>query len=212
MRMRWHGHSCFEIQEGITIVTDPHDGKSLGITKPTVRANVVLISHDHFDHNCARVVKGLDTETVSEAGKTKKSGIEITGIRTFHDDEGGSKRGSNIVFRFQMGGVTFCHMGDLGEMPGDDFFRSLGHVDILMIPVGNVFTIGAEMARDIIAKTGARVAVPMHYRVRGLSLSIKPVDDFIALFQEEKISHIGNEIDFLAEDIPSESEVWVFTL
>jgi len=212
MRMRWHGHACFEIQDGVTIITDPHDGKSLGIPKPTARANIILVSHDHFDHNCTRMVKGLDTEIVSNAGVTRKAGVDMMGFETFHDETGGSKRGRNTVFRFELGGLIFCHMGDLGEVPKDNFFEKLGKVDVLMIPVGNIFTIGAEQARDIAARTGARVTVPMHYRVRGLSLSIKPVDDFLSLFPEERISHIGNEIEFLPEDMPGENEVWVFTL
>ena len=52
MRIRWHGHSCFEISDGkTTIVTDPHDGRSLGIRPPSVSADIVLISHDHSDHS-----------------------------------------------------------------------------------------------------------------------------------------------------------------
>ena len=58
MMITWHGHSCFEIKDGVTVVTDPHDGKSIGVKPPVVKADIVLISHEHFDHNCARIVRG----------------------------------------------------------------------------------------------------------------------------------------------------------
>ena len=212
MRIRWHGHSCFEIQDETTLVTDPHDGKSLGIGRPNLKAAIALVSHDHFDHNCTRIVKGLETEAIRVPGKKKVSGISIHGIKTFHDEDGGEKRGENIVYKFTMGGMKFCHLGDLGEIPPEEFFTELGDVDILFIPVGNVFTIGAEEAKTIAEKVGARVIIPMHYRVRGLSLSIKPVDDFISLFPEKRVCHVGNEMELLQEDLPEEPEVWVFNI
>ena len=58
MIVTWHGHSCFEVKDRIVVVIDPHDGKSIGIKPPVVKADIVLVSHDHFDHNCTRIVKG----------------------------------------------------------------------------------------------------------------------------------------------------------
>ena len=71
MKIRWHGHACFEISDGKTIVTDPHDGKSIGIAPPVVKADIVLVSHDHFDHNCARIVKGENIKVVNTSGSKK---------------------------------------------------------------------------------------------------------------------------------------------
>ncbi|HOO04802.1 MAG TPA: MBL fold metallo-hydrolase, partial [Methanomassiliicoccales archaeon] len=51
-------HSCFEVSDEVTVVIDPHDGRSIGVKPPQLRADLVLISHDHFDHNAIRVVKG----------------------------------------------------------------------------------------------------------------------------------------------------------
>ncbi|MDG6221591.1 MAG: MBL fold metallo-hydrolase, partial [Candidatus Thermoplasmatota archaeon] len=124
----------------------------------------------------------------------------------------GAKRGRNIVYKFEIDGLKFCHLGDLGEMPDDKLIASMKPIDILFTPVGNVFTIGAKQAKELAKKLEARVIIPMHYRVRGLSLSINGVDDFISLFPEEMVNRIGNEVDFLAEDLPSEQEVWVFNI
>ncbi|HOQ26988.1 MAG TPA: MBL fold metallo-hydrolase, partial [Methanomassiliicoccaceae archaeon] len=98
MKIAWHGHSCFEVHDSLVVVTDPHDGKSIGIKPPVVKADICLISHDHFDHNCARVIHG-DPTILREAGEMVVKGVKVKGISTFHDDEGGAKRGRNIVFR-----------------------------------------------------------------------------------------------------------------
>ncbi len=211
MKVRWHGHSCFEIGDGITIVTDPHDGKSIGIKPPVVKADIVLLSHDHFDHNCVRVVKRLNTKVVRSVGLTKKNDVKIKGFSSYHDDVGGAKRGENIIFRFTVGGMNFCHLGDLGHTLDDATVSELGSIDVLFIPVGNVFTIGPREAWELLKKIKPRVAIPMHYRVGGLSLSIKPVDPFLENAGVESIVRIGNEIEFEKEDLPETMEVWVFT-
>ncbi len=213
MRIRWHGHSCFEIQDSITVVTDPHDGKSLGIPRPVVRGDVVLVSHDHFDHNSVRVVRGIDTEVLSfKPGVSTVRGVTFRGFTTYHDKSHGEQRGKNVVYCFEMDGINLCHLGDLGDIPPVDVIEEMKPVDIVFTPVGNVFTIGAAEAKKMAELLGARVVVPMHYRVGGLSLSIRPVDDFLRLYPEDRIVKVGNEIEFTKEDLPPEQEVWVFTL
>lgn len=210
MRIRWHGHACFEVSDGVTAVTDPHDGKSIGIKKPVVSADMVLMSHNHFDHNCARIVKG-EAKTIDVVGETTEKGVKIFGIETYHDEVKGDKRGSNIVYKFIMDDVIFCHLGDLGHIIDDETAEKIGKVDILFIPVGNVFTIDGKKAWQVIDKIKPKIAVPMHYRVGGLSLSIRPVDDFLAGIDEEKIVRVGNEIEFEKEDLPEDLKIWVFT-
>jgi L-ascorbate metabolism protein UlaG (beta-lactamase superfamily) len=211
MKIRWHGHACFEIGDGITIVTDPHDGKSIGIKPPVVKADIVLQSHDHFDHNCVRVVKKLNTKVVKTAGLTNKNDIKIKGVHSFHDDAGGDKRGENIIFRFSVDDINFCHLGDLGHPLDNSSVEELGDVDILFIPVGDVFTIGPKEAWEVINKIKPKVAVPMHYRMGGLSLSIKPLDPFLNQEKDKNVVRIGNEIQLENEDLPENFEIWVFT-
>jgi L-ascorbate metabolism protein UlaG (beta-lactamase superfamily) len=212
MKIRWHGHACFEIGDGATLVTDPHDGKSIGIKPPHVKADMVFISHDHFDHNCLRVVEGRDLLVLDSCGNSNRNGIDIKGILTYHDDSGGTKRGENLLFRFVVDGIVMCHLGDLGHVLSEDMVRQLGNIDILFIPVGNVFTIGPHEAWDVVRLLNPRIVIPMHYRVGGLSLSIKPVDTFLEGAEKDSIVKVGNEIDFEKEDLPDELEVWVFTL
>lgn len=212
--IRWHGHSCFEIgsEDEITVVTDPHDGRSIGIKQPHVSADIVLMSHDHFDHNCERIVQGLDKKVVTKPGSHTIKGIPILGVSAFHDEEEGKKRGQIVIFRFEMEDLTLCHLGDLGQMLDDAQAEKIGPVDILFIPVGGTFTLDATMAWKVIKKLKPRVIVPMHFRIGGLSLSIAPVDEFLAKAKADQVVKVGNEIEMAKEDLPEEQEIWVFSL
>lgn len=212
MRIRWHGHSCFEIAGSVQVVTDPHDGKSLGIAPPRAKADLVLVSHDHFDHNCARVVKKQDARVLSTPVMTVEQGVRVEGVEASHDDAGGAKRGKVVMFRFEMDGMSFCHLGDLGHELDEATVERVAPVDFLFVPVGDVFTIGPEAAKRTVDRISPKVAVPMHYRTQGLSLSIKPVQDFLALCAKDQIVKVGNEVDFSPEDLPeSGTEIWLFS-
>ncbi len=214
MRIRWHGHDCFELESegGTIVVTDPHDGKSIGIAPPRVKADLVLISHDHFDHNCSRVVSGNRTKVINSSGHNEHQEIRMLGIDTYHDQENGLKRGGNIVFKLSMDGLNICHLGDLGHSLSAVQLEEIGKLDILFIPVGGTFTIEPNDAFELINALSPKIAIPMHYRVGGLSLSIKPVDDFLGFFREEDVVRVGNEIEFHQEDLPEGREIWVFSL
>ncbi len=212
MRIRWHGHACFEVEGSVRVVTDPHDGKSLGIAPPAVRADLVLVSHDHFDHNFVKGVEGEDTTVLSRPVMTVEKGVRIEGIPADHDNEGGSKRGRITIFKFELDGLSFCHLGDLGHVLQEQQVDKISPVDVLFVPVGDVFTIGPEGAKKVVAQIAPKVAVPMHYRVPGLGLSIQPVQNFIKLCDQQKVMKIGNEVEFTADELPQDgTEFWVFS-
>ena len=212
MRIRWHGHACFEVAGSSVVVTDPHDGKSIGIRPPAVTADLVLISHDHFDHNCARLVKDAHTAVIDRPIMTVEKGVRVEGVEAFHDDQQGAKRGKVNLYRFEMDGFSFCHLGDLGHVLDDVQTDKLVGVDFLFVPVGDVFTIGPEGAKLVIESLRPRVVIPMHYRTPGLSLSIRPLQDFLDAMGGEQVNRVGNEIDFTAEDLPqSGREIWTFS-
>lgn len=212
MRIRWHGHSCFEIEDEKTIVTDPHDGKSIGIRPPQAKGDIVLTSHDHFDHNAVRVVKKSNTEVVNEDGKFSYGPVDIEGFLTYHDEHDGDKRGENIVFKFKNDGLTFVHLGDLGHTLSGELIDKMGDVDFLFIPVGGTFTIGPKRAYEVIEAIKPNIAVPMHFKIGGLSLDIKEVRPFLEKYDDENIYKIGVELDFLKSDLPDETEIWVFSI
>jgi len=210
MRIRWHGHSCFEITDPVTVVTDPHDGKSLGIWPPSASADIVLISHDHFDHNCFKIIRGSHKDVFAFVGEFEFGGLRFLGMETHHDEADGAKRGKNVMYTVTMDGISICHCGDLGSIPDDKVLERIAGVDILMVPVGGVITIENAQLIEFIEKIGPRVIVPMHYRVGGLSIPINTVDAFIDSV-DYNVEHVGNEIDLSADELPSETTIWVFS-
>jgi len=211
LQIRWHGHSCFEITNEVTLVTDPHDGKSIGIHAPSVTGDIVLVSHDHYDHNSVKSVEKDGSKIVTDTRKRNISNVEIKGFETFHDESHGEKRGNNIIYKFTMEDIAFCHMGDLGHDLDENTVQKIGDVDILFIPIGGTFTLDATQAWRLIKKVKPRIAVPMHYKIGGLSLPITEIEPFLEKSKYEIIK-VGNEIDIEKEDLPDEPEVWTFTL
>lgn len=211
LQIRWHGHACFEITDDLTIVTDPHDGKSIGIETPSVKGDIILVSHDHYDHNSVRTVEKKDSVIVREVGRKEIKGVKIEGIESFHDEVKGAKRGKNTIFKFEIDDIVFCHLGDLGHVPDEGLVEKIGEVDVLFVPVGGVYTLDADTAWETVNRINSKIIVPMHYKIHGLSLPISGVDPFLAK-NKFKVLHVGNQIDIEKEDLPEEREIWVFSL
>jgi L-ascorbate metabolism protein UlaG (beta-lactamase superfamily) len=211
LQIRWHGHACFEITNDKTLVTDPHDGKSIGIPAPSVQGDIILVSHDHYDHNSVKNVEKPDSKVVLDGRKRTIEDIEISGVDSFHDEERGAKRGNNIMYKFAVDGLKFCHLGDLGHDLDEETVEKIGEVDVLFIPIGGTFTVDDKQAWEVIKKIKPKIVVPMHYKIGGLSLPIAGIDAFLEQ-NPYKLLHVGNEIEIDKEDLPSEPEVWTFAL
>jgi L-ascorbate metabolism protein UlaG (beta-lactamase superfamily) len=211
IQIRWHGHSCFEIKNNITLVTDPHDGKSIGIPAPNVEGDIILVSHDHYDHNSIKSVEKDGSKIVNEENKRDIFNIPINGFKTYHDSHLGEKRGDNIIFKFTIDGISFCHLGDLGHIPDEEVIHKIGEVDVLFIPIGGNFTIDSKQAWEIVNLIKPKITIPMHYKIGGLSLPIEGIDSFLEIIKDE-IVKVGNEIEIEKEDLPKNHEIWTFTL
>lgn len=178
MKIEWMAHSCFVITlaDGTRILTDPFENK-IGYELKDMQADIVLVSHDHFDHNYLDAVSGEYT-LIRTAGEHTVGNVKITGIPTWHDGEKGALRGENIVFKIEADGLSLAHMGDLGEVPGEDFFQTLGQVDILMIPVGGVYTVDGEQALTVCKTIEPNIILPMHYKTLFLDVDVQSVFHF----------------------------------
>lgn len=210
MKITWIGHSCFLIAgTDVTVITDPYD-EHIPYKAPSFPANVVTVSHEHFDHNATGRVLGFP-EIVRGPGEHTAHGIKFTGISTFHDEEQGKKRGENTIFTFAIDGITLAHFGDLGHMLSEEQLARLGGVQVAMIPVGGYFTIDADRAAEIVAKLPqVRVIIPMHYKteILGDDFPIDPVDKFTRLMQN--IVEIGSaEVTLTQDGLPAHPEVWI---
>jgi len=211
MRIRWQGHSCFEFfGPKNSVITDPHDGKSIGIKPPISNADIVLVSHDHFDHNATRMIKNEHSTIISQTGKHEVKGTVFEGLPSFHDDQQGALRGSNIIYKFKMDGINICHCGDLGDTPSEDVIKAIRKVDILFIPVGEIYTLSIPLLKDFIRRVEPKIVVPMHYRVGGITLPLKTVDDFLNGIPKDNILYVGNEVELSTDELDEFLGVWVF--
>lgn len=180
VKIRWHGQSMFEIEtsKGTKIVLDPHAIPPYGMKKLT--ADLVLLSHPHDDHTRIEVIENAKKAKVYEAVVTQKDGprvqqewkildekfkdVRIQTIGTYHDEMGGLDRGKNGVFIVEVDGLRIAHLGDLGHQLSDSQLKKLGKVDVLMIPVGGVYTLNGIAAYKVIqAVKPKRYVLPMHY-------------------------------------------------
>ncbi len=211
LQIRWHGHSCFEITNDVTIVTDPHDGRSIGIPTPNVAGDIILVSHNHYDHNSVKSVEKENSKVITDERKRTVGSIQISGIPAFHDTAQGERRGNMILYKFTCDDITFCHLGDLGHELDEKSVQQIGTIDILFIPVGGNYTIDAEQAWRVIQMLKPKITIPMHYRIEGLSIPIAGIEPFLEK-NIYKIIKVGNEIDIEKDDLPKQPEVWVFTL
>lgn len=211
MKIKWHGHSCFEIgNDDLTIVIDPHDGKSIGIKPPRTTADVVLMTHTHYDHNAARVIDGNHVNYTQQEGVFMFKNVIFEGFPSYHDGEKGELRGKNTIYLFELDGMKFCHVGDLGAIPSDDVMAKIRDVDFLFVPIGEVYTMEMGDVRKFIEDVHAKVTIPMHYRVGGLTISISSIDDFLALVPKDNVRYVGNSIDVMRDELPDTTECWVF--
>jgi len=190
MNIQYYGHSCFKIttkpagrgQEDINAFIDPF-GKSIGLRPPQGQADVVLVTHNHPDHNNVEALKG-NPAIIDIPGEYSVKGINIVGIGTYHDDKGGLERGSNTIYLIDTEDMKICHLGDLGTDLTEKQMEILDGVDILMIPIGGKFTINAKKAIEIIRKLEPKVVIPMHYKINGTTADIADEKEFC--------SEIGN--------------------
>ncbi len=178
------GHAEFlvELDNGMRIVTDPYDA-SCGYPVLPMKADAVLVSHGHHDHNAVENVQGA-SRIIDTAGKhTLAPGVEVTAVTCFHDDAQGSKRGNNLMFLLEAEGLRVAHLGDLGHLPTSEQAAALAPVDVLMLPVGGFFTIDAQTAKETARLLQAQVILPMHYRTAAnAGWPIAPVEDFVQLY------------------------------
>ena len=184
-KVRWFGQSLIQIETsaGKKIAFDPHAIPIFGNDKP--EAELVCITHEHDDHNQAGVLpkndKRLERRGLKPTNKAKTAfewnkidekfddlGVSIKTFGTYHDEKEGKERGLNSVFVVTADGLTFCHLGDLGHELSPQLVKQIGKVDVLLIPVGGIYTINGEVAKRVAAAINPRLfAIPMHFAVEG---------------------------------------------
>lgn len=203
MDLRWYGHACFLCEgEKVRLLTDPFD-QDVGYSLPRAEVDLVTVSHDHHDHNAVQDLPGWPL-LIKEPGVHDAKGLKIEGFSVFHDGARGAERGRNLIFVWEMDRVRLCHLGDLGHVLEPATVQAIGRVDLLMIPVGGIYTIDADCARQVVEQLQPRLVVPMHYKTPALTFKLDPVDKFTRFFNKvrrAKTLHVE------PQNLPAEPEV-----
>ena len=213
MKIKWYGHAAFLItsDEGTKLIIDPYEpgafGGQLSYGKIEDQADIVLTSHDHADHNYTKELPGTP-QVVKGSGSKKIKGISMKGISSYHDPSKGSERGSNTIFTLKMDRLTLCHLGDLGHSLSDRELTEIGPVDILLIPVGGLFTIDPKEATGVAERIRPNVLIPMHFKTEKCGFPIAPVEDFLK--GKKHINRLkASEAAFDKDTLPRRTEIVV---
>ena len=208
MQIAWKGHACFHIiaqrvkQEQVKIVIDPFD-PSIGLRLPSMEADVVLVTHNHSDHNNTKGVKG-EPFVISSPGEYEIKDIFVQGIPSFHDNSQGKERGMNTIYTIEVEGIRVCHLGDFGQAElSAEQVEKIGNIDVLCIPVGGVYTIGAKAAAKIVGQIEPRTVIPMHYLLPNLKFKLEKVDEFLRTMGAGK-AEPQNKLTLKAKDLTGE--------
>jgi L-ascorbate metabolism protein UlaG (beta-lactamase superfamily) len=211
MRVEWYGQSAFHLSaDGKSVAIDPFAdmsamaaGRGMQFDYPPisdVEADLLLVTHEHMDHNGVEAIVGEPTTLRSTAGTHESPLGKVTGIASEHDDQAGTARGPNTIFVFELDGIRVAHFGDFGQKGlREEQETAIGDVDLLIIPVGAGPTIGAEQAELIVERLAPRWVVPMHYRTPRIGF-LETAEDFLGRY--ENVQRLESPV-FETNQLPS---------
>jgi L-ascorbate metabolism protein UlaG (beta-lactamase superfamily) len=211
MRVDWYGQAAFHLsgRDGSVFIDPIGDTSRLagwGITldypKPSgVSADLVLVTHEHADHNGVETIGGDPAVLRSTAGRLQSPIGDVVAIASEHDEAAGTQRGPNTIFVFALDRLRLAHFGDFGQRSlRDEQAEAIGSVDLVFVPVGAGPTIGPEQAAVIVDRLAPRWVVPMHYRTPRISFLDPPDAFFERMPHVHRLAETGFDTDALPGD------------
>jgi len=219
MQIIWHGQSCFQITTNqgknnqVSIVIDPFSDE-IGLKLPKLEADILLVTHHHKDHDNTKEVQspkgGGNYFLINGPGEYEVKNIFIQGIQSFHDNVQGKERGENTIYTIEAEDLKLCHLGDLGQKElTDEQLETIGEVDILLIPVGGVYTISAKEALNVMSQIEPNITIPMHYQIPKLKNKLDGLDKFLKSLGIKSMTP-ENKLSIKKKDIlPEEAKIIV---
>ena len=210
MHVEWHGQSAFSLSgDEATVFIDPFAdmspmaGHGIHFDYPPIEVDgvdLLLVTHEHLDHNGVEAIAGEPAILRSTAGRLESPIGEVVAIASEHDESAGTERGPNTIFVFTLDGVRVAHFGDFGQAELRPEQRAaIGNVDMVILPVGDGPTIGAAQAAKIVEELAPRWVVPMHYRTPRIGF-LETEEEFVGLMPRmERIDSPGFETADLPE-------------
>jgi L-ascorbate metabolism protein UlaG (beta-lactamase superfamily) len=207
MEITWLGHSCFKIKGSqATVITDPYSPE-LGYRLGKFNARIVTVSHQHPGHCYVQGIGG-QPKVVKGPGEYEISGVLIIGIATFHDGEGGKKRGKNTVYLMEIDEISVCHLGDLGHVLNPEQVEEIDNVDVLLLPVGGVSTINAPKAAEVVRQLEPKAVIPMHYKTPALKKELESVERFLKEIGAKQVEPLP-KLSLNKSNLPTTTQVFL---
>lgn len=214
--IRGYGHAFFIITsaDGVRIAADPFS--DIGYPMPNVQADVVTVSHEHSDHDNPKLVNGRPKilRGLEMGGKHwafvnfQQKDVRIRAFTAYHDKAQGKERGLNSIFLYEVSGIRIVHMSDIGHMLPELTLKALERVDVLLIPVGGVYSIDADEATQIVERLKPSIVIPIHYKTEATAKW--PISDEKPFLEgKPRVKRVANTIRLKREELPKETEVWV---
>ena len=206
------GHASFRIRgKTATVITDPYDPTLVGMKFPKhVEADIVTVSHEHADHSSVREVEG-NPFIIKGSGEYEVSGVGVVGLSAFHDDQKGTVRGRNTIYRIEIDGVAIVHLGDLGHTLSTTEIDELDGVNILMTPVGGVYSLDPAQAVAVVNEIEPEIVIPMHYGRPELNQKafggLSPLSAFLKEIGKEAVPQ--PKLTVTRDKLPAEMQVIV---
>ena len=209
MRVRWYGQSAFLLTADNSVFIDPFGDMRAAVAErgltfdypqiEGVSPDLLIVTHEHGDHNAVEVIGGTPAVLRSTAGRHESPVGEVLAIASEHDDVAGTARGPNTIHCFTLGGLRVCHLGDLGQAAlRPEQIAAIGDVDVLIVPVGGGPTLGGEPAAAVVRALAPRLVIPMHYGTPQVNF-LEPPDAFLEALgaRIERLETSEAEIDAL---------------
>jgi len=208
MKIIWYGQSLFEIitkskqNEEVKIVIDPFN-ESLGFKIPKLKADILIVTHNHRDHSNIKAVSG-NPFLVQGPGEYEVKGVYIKGIPAFHDSSLGKERGRITVFTIETEEIKICHLSDFGQKElTEKQLELIGEVNILLIPIGGIYTINAQESSRIINQIEPQIVIPMHYKISKLKIKLEELGKFLKVMGIENPEYL-NKLSIKSKDLSEE--------
>ncbi|MFO0965288.1 MAG: MBL fold metallo-hydrolase [Gemmataceae bacterium] len=189
LKVTYYGQSFYTVtsSKGTVIAIDPHAIEAYHPQK--VRADIILVSHEHNEHNVLPIIEGATKTFRGLTGPGLKANwvpideevkdVRIKSVGTYHDTMEGMRYGKNTVFVIEVDGWRIAHLGDLGHELTTRQLRAIGPVDVVMIPVGGIYTLNGSEAKRVVEQLKPKEYIfPMHYGTK-LFEDILPINEFL---------------------------------
>lgn len=214
LTLTYLGHSTFWVEYGDTgILIDPYQPDFGSYGKIDLNADVVLVTHDHTDHNYtpgggqnATVLRGLTAAGDWQKTDYSLDKLQISSVEgTFH----GGNLGKNGVFVLTTPALCLVHLGDIGHTLQAEEVAQIGSPDILFVPVGGHYTVNPPEVLEIIAQLSPAVVIPIHYQTNhNPDTPIGTLDEFLVLDIPYPIEPQHSTLELTSKKMPAQTEVW----